>query len=212
MSDTELFGLLASAEYAAESGFPVESLRVTKCPQSDETLLVLDSVEEPLPDQAFSSYTKLCNLKKSILTGVAPGSPVPKLPTPSQPSHIPPSSIRVVQSGSQNLTILEGCSPSSDLPPKALFSEDVDISVDSSQGLCPASGGGIVGVWNSLVLHDQVEVLNIQNSNKRHEIPSMNGDVVYYWVTNTHRSKQNFALRFACEISRELRIPLIVMV
>jgi hypothetical protein len=37
-------------------------------------------------------------------------------------------------------------------------------------------------------------------------------DVVYYWVTHTHRVGDNLALAFALQLSRELNVPLVALV
>ena len=118
-------------------------------------------------------------------------------------------------------------SPHKDFSPKNLFHEDWDASTTHNSKTTNYVLDNIQEVHtsdsytNTTLIHafltnlqHRTTVYNNSSNNTHYNLNNFqfHGEAVYYWITQTYRVKDNFALCAALQLSIELNVPMIALV
>jgi hypothetical protein len=232
--------LLSVAEHFVESGFHADLVTVCAAPNTKyDDVVVLGQVLTLPPSDFWDVYADACNQTIAVDEEIPTGWTGPSVLYEDRSlhsaqrvkeSHFPTS---CKQNGSQYNTSHAHGSPDGSLLPKILFAENdtapqsVSIEkhppcVSSEQRTQKETSPSITTVetdstsLTQLVdsIRDNITVVN--GSCQRLCDLTANNDiateVIFYWVTRTHRVVGNSALLLAMGLSRELRVPLIAVV
>ena len=135
---------------------------------------------------------------------------------------------------SANISVENPDSPQEDFSPKNLFHEDWETRdgagdstthnnkntnhvVDNIQEVHTSDSYINTTLIHTFLtnLQHRTTVYNNSSSNNTHNNLNnfqFHGEAVYYWITQTHRVKDNFALCAALQLSIELNVPMIALV